>query len=286
MVTVEALLKVRGDVRKIFDLGEGEVNWSDHQEWLRWEVLKGLSFYGFRVSQVEIGLNFVACEFTQCTFQNLRTDAHFWGARDTWERCTFEDCRLTGMIAPINSFRDCRFEKLWLQNFRPHQTLFAGTIFSNCTIQGLRAHTIRNSQIINPDIDQSRGQLVFRNCSFESVEFHQCYFEEVIFEQCIFHQVTAEECSFDGVISDTVWWRVQQTDPFTAFLTKALDLIRQRCGPQSAAYREFENYVIDYGSGRNTSQDFSACLYNNRVPYAETQKFIEELRKLVESHPF
>ena len=44
--------------------------------------------------------------------------------------------------------------------------------------------------------------------------------------------------------------------------------------------------MIDYGSGKTTNKDFSACLYNNRVPYAETQKVIKDLRKLVAAFPF
>jgi hypothetical protein len=37
-------------------------------------------------------------------------------------------------------------------------------------------------------------------------------------------------------------------------------------------------------TGRTDSRDFSACLYNNRVPHSETRKIINGLRKLVGKH--
>ncbi len=286
MVTVDALLAARGDVRQALRLPGGPVDWSDREQWRRLEVLRDLRFDDFRVSEVDVGLNFVSCRFADCSFKGLRVDNHFWGAADTWERCVFEECDMTGMIAPMNSFQGCRFDRLMLRNFKPYQTLFAGTEFANCTIEGLRAQTIRNSQMVNSDITGSSGQLLFRECSFVAVDFRQCYFQDVAFERCIWDKTSAHDCSFDGIISDTTWWQAQRLDPFTAFLSKALALIRQKCGPESAVHREFENYVIDYGAGRTADRDFSACLYNNRVPYAETQKVIKELRKLVALHPF
>lgn len=286
MVTVDALLNARGDVRQALSLPDGAVNWSDRQDWLRLEVLRGLGFNDFRVSHVDVGLNFISCEFSNCLFKSLRVENHFWGAGDVWQSCVFEECDMMGMIAPMNSFQGCRFNKSKLQNFKPHQTIFSETVFANCTIQGLRAQSIRNNQMINADMDQSCGQLLFRDCSFVDVEFRQCYFQDVIFERCTWGRTTADECSFDGVVSDVTWWQAQRVDPFTAFLGKALELIRRKCGPESAAHKEFENYLIEYGTGRTSSRDFSACLYNNRVPYAETQKVIKDLRKLVISHPF
>ncbi|MEQ1751843.1 MAG: hypothetical protein ABL974_20645 [Prosthecobacter sp.] len=248
--------------------------------------MNGLQFNDFCVSDADVGLNFVSCNFSRCQFVNIRTDGHLWGAKDTWTGCTFKGCRLKGMIAPMNTFVGCRFEMLKLQNFKPYQTVFADCVFDHAVIEGLRAQTISNRLMVNSDMGTTHGQLVFRNCRFESTAFLQCYFESVVFEQCSFANMDAEACSFDGIISDATWWGEQKVDPFTAFLGKALDLIRVKCGSESAAYKEFENYIIDYGSGRTTSRDFSACLYNNRVPYAETLKFNNALMKLVDRQPF
>jgi hypothetical protein len=286
MVTVDELLKTRGDVRQVITLPHGIVDWSDRKEWLRLEVLRNLEFNEFRVSNVDVGLDFISCEFSNCLFKDMRVENHFWGSSDIWQSCVFEDCQMSGMIAPMNSFRDCRFHKLRLHNFKPHQTLFTGTEFENCTIQGLRAKTIRNKGVINTDITSSHGQLLFLDCTFLNVEFRQCYFQDVVFERCKWEGTTADECCFDGVVSDLEWWQTQRLDPFTGFLSDALELIRRKCGHESAAYKEFENYLIDYGAGRTSNRDFSACLYNNRVPYAETQKIIKDLRKLVDLHPF
>lgn len=190
------------------------------------------------------------------------------------------------MIAPVNSFKRCRFEGVSVVNFRPHQTLFEGCSFLGSTVEGLKAVLIRNSQIVNRELRDTDGQIVFRDCRFEGVSFRQSYFEGAVFQRCVFNDTDASACSFEGIKSDVVWWSAQKVDPFTVFLGKVLELIRAKCGPESPAYREFENYVIDYGSGKTTDRDFSKCLYSNRVPYPETQRVIDDLRKLIATFPF
>ena len=54
----------------------------------------------------------------------------------------------------------------------------------------------------------------------------------------------------------------------------------------SAAYREFEAYVEAYRSGQTTSDDFSACLYTDRVPDAELRKISDRLIELARQFPF
>ena len=172
-------------------------------------------------------------------------------------------------------------------NFRPHQTLFDRCSFKGGAIEGLRAHLISNSQVKNDAFEGTEGQLFFRDCRFDGIAFRGCYFEGAVFRRCQFTRCEASECSFEGISADVVWWGgAQESDPFTVFLTKALELIRDKCGPKSAAYHAFENYIIDYGAGRTTSKDFSACLYADSVPYLETQKIIKDLRKLVVTFPF
>lgn len=285
MVTVAALLKAQGNVRHALGLPDGTVKCSDRQEWCRLEVLKGLIFSEFHFSEVDIGVDFVRCDFKNCDFLRIHVEDHFWGVRDTWKLCWFKDCHMSGMIAPMNTFRSCRFDNLELQDFKPYQTLFIESTFTNCSIHGLKAQAVRNNEMINPDMARSRGQVVFRGCKFEAVKFRQCYFQEVIFEGCTFSETEAYDSSFDGIISDEKWWKTQKADPFTVFLGDALDLIRRECGPESAAYREFERYCIDHGTGITTSRDFTTCLYNSCVPYAETQKIIKDLRKLVRLLP-
>ena len=287
MAIVDLLLRAQGDARSILRLPKtGTIDWSDAVELARLEVIRDVQLENFSVSRAEVGLNFVECGFSQCAFSDLKTDGHLWGAKDRWTECVFERCNLRGMIAPVNSFDRCRFDEVTVVNFKPHQTLFEGCSFSRSTIEGLRPHLISNSQIVNRDFKGGSGQLLFRDCRFDGVSFRQSYFEGVVFQRCSFENTEASECSFDGIVADYTWWSPQKIDPFTFFLTKALDLIRTKCGRESAVYREFETYMIDYGSGRTSDKDFSACLYNNRVPYAETQKIIKDLTKLVDSFPF
>lgn len=143
-----------------------------------------------------------------------------------------------------------------------------------------------NSQIATREFNDTGGQLLFRDCRFEGIRFQQCCFEGTVFQGCVFIDTEASGCSFEGVVSDAKWWSVQKCDPFTVFLSKALELIRARCCRESAAYREFETYMIDYGTGKTTNKDFSTCLYNNRVPYAEAQHVIKDLRTLTSTFPF
>ncbi len=267
-------------------LPHGTYFWSDAQTLGSFEVLKGIRFLDFDISDSEVNINFVECGFCECKFRGLRSNGHLWGADDYWERCDFESCNFKQMRSPMNTFIECTFSGVNIEGYTPHQTLFESCVFSHGSISGMKPRMIRNSNMINPLLDPSCGQLVFRNCTFEAVGFRECYFEGVVFDRCTFHGATAANCSFDGVASDTTWWQPQQVDPFTVFLISALDLIRRKCGHESAAHKEFENYLIDYGAGRTSSRDFSACLYNNRVPYAETQKVIKDLRKLVTLHPF
>jgi uncharacterized protein YjbI with pentapeptide repeats len=287
MVIVDRLIGARGDARHILGIPSTEgLEWSESRELERLEVIRGVHFDGFTVSHAEVGLNFVECGFNQCNFSDLKTDGHLWGAEDKWNDCVFERCELRAMIAPANSFKKCRFEGVSVVNFKAHQTLFDGCLFLSSAVAGLKALLIRNSQLLNREFGESKGQILFRDCRFQDVSFRQCYFEGAVFQRCIFINTDANGCSFERVVSDVVWWGTQKVDPFTVFLGKALELIRAKCGRESTVYREFENYMIDYGSGKTMSKDFSACLYNNRVPFTETQKVIEELRKLVATFPF
>ena len=286
MLICDQLIGAKGAARAILGLSHaGLVEWTDAADLARLEVIREVRFDAFSLARAEVGLDFVECGFTRCTFRDLKTQGHLWGAGDRWTDCDFENCDLRRMIAPVNSFKRCRFDGVSVMHFKPHQTLFEDCSFSRCTIEGMKAHLISNSQIVNREVEGA-GQLVFRNCRFDVIAFHQCFFEGVVFEQCTFANTTAMACNFDGVVSDCTWWSAQKLDPFTVFLAKALDLIRAKCGRDSAAYREFEAYVVDYRSGRTSSQDFSACLYNERVPYLETQKIIKDLRKLVAAFPF
>jgi uncharacterized protein YjbI with pentapeptide repeats len=277
---------MQGDAHHILGLPKSDVvEWSNSTELSSFEVIRGVQFNTFSVSYAKIGLNFVECKFNRCTFKDLISDGHLWGAENCWTECVFEQCNLRRMIAPANSFKKCLFDKVSVINFKPHQTLFDSCSFSRSTIEGLRTHLISNNKIVNHDLKGS-SQLLFRNCRFDGVSFRQCYFEGVSFQQCVFKDIEASGCKFEGIVSDIVWWDLQKSDPFTEFLMKALNLILAKCGRESAAYQEFEAYMIDYGTGKTTNKDFSACLYNSRVPYAETQKVINDLRKLVASFPF
>lgn len=287
MVNVDRLLGVNGDARKLLGLPHrGTVAWSNPEDLARYEVIKGVHFDDFALSNAEIGINFVGCSFDRCAFKDLKTRGHLWGAEDRWFQCVFKRCDLRGMIAPVNSFKGCFFEEVTIEKFKPHQTLFDDCSFSHGSIQGIKVQMISNSQVVNREFKSGGGHLLFRNCRFDTMAFGQCYFDGVVFQRCIFEKTTASACNFDGVVSDVHWWEMRQSDPFMVFLVNALDLIGSKCGLSSSAYREFESYLIDYGSGRTTSTDFSACLFNDRVPYEETQKFINGLRELTSRFPF
>ncbi len=284
MVNLSTLLSSRGDARQLVEIPEGPFEWSDKLLLGSFEIIKAVQFHNFDITDCEVCINFVECEFSDCKLRNLKSFGHLWGADDYWSDCTFESCYFEQMRSPMNTFSKCLFDKVEINGYSPYQTVFHACEFNESSFSGMKPRSISNSAMTNSMLIQIPGQVLFRDCSFVNVEFRDCYFQDVAFERCTWEKTNAHNCSFDGVISDVTWWREQKTDPFSNFLFKALEIIRKKCGTDSAAYKEFENYVIDYGAGRNVSRDFSACLYNNRVPYAETQKVIKELRKLVILH--
>jgi uncharacterized protein YjbI with pentapeptide repeats len=187
----------------------------------------------------------------------------------------------------MNSFQKCRFDGLSVVKYIPYQTLFEDCSFINVSLAGLKVRSVENRTKKNPDLaSEHRGTMVFRKCRFENTTFKQSYFDGIVFDSCEFEGVSTEACDFRGIICETRWWNDQKRDPFTVFLANALDLIREKCGKSSDAYREFANYVLDYTSGKITSKDFSACLYSEKVPYQEMELVIKDLRKLVAKFPF
>jgi hypothetical protein len=244
-------------------------------------VLEELEFQNFRLSQAEVGLDFVGSRFSNCSFEELKTEGHFWGSRDVWNSCNFRKCRLVEMISPMNTFSECHFDEIDLQGYRPYQTVFRRCVFSQSTFTGLRAQTVSNSRMRNADLKGISGQLLFQQCQFRNTLFQSCSFDAIVFERCSFEAGGSDSCNFKGIVSDFVWWCDEEGDPFKEFLNEALNLLRAQCGADSAACREFEQYTVEFVTGRTDSRDFSACLYNNRVPYSETRKIINGLRKLV-----
>src|SRR5215470_7786664 len=111
MVMLDRLTGARGDARRILGIpGAGNVEWSDAAELARPEVVCGIQFDRFTISRAQVRLNFVECGFNRCAFRDLKTDGHLWAAEDHWNDCVFERCDLRKMIAPVSSFKKCRFE--------------------------------------------------------------------------------------------------------------------------------------------------------------------------------
>jgi uncharacterized protein YjbI with pentapeptide repeats len=288
-VTVDNLSGRSGDVRTLLGRAEpGILDLSNLAEWGRREVFDGLHFTRISLAKVEIALDCVNCSFTESSFVDIRATRCFWAANDIWKACRFQRVNFKEMISPMNTFRDCRFEELKLVNYKPYQTLFENCTFSESKIEGMRARTIFNRSNVNLQLHPAdpAKSVVFRRCTFENTKFNKSYFNGVAFEGCRFHSTTADQCDFTGVQSDVTWWDTQKGDPFTAFLTEALEFIGTRCGRNSRAYEVFERYVIEYGTGKTTSQDFSACLYSNNVPDDQLERIEQKLPELLAKFPF
>lgn len=84
MVIVDRFIGARGDARHILGIpSAGDIEWSNAGELGQLEVVRGIQFDRFTVLRAQIGLNFVECRFRRCTFRDLKTDGHLWGAKDT-----------------------------------------------------------------------------------------------------------------------------------------------------------------------------------------------------------
>jgi hypothetical protein len=70
MVSVDSLFSAHGDIREWLRLPQGRFEWPDRSGLSRLGVLKELEFQNFRLSQAEVGLDFVGCRFSNCSFEN------------------------------------------------------------------------------------------------------------------------------------------------------------------------------------------------------------------------
>jgi uncharacterized protein YjbI with pentapeptide repeats len=288
MAPIEQLLGKEGDAISILGASAmaRPVDLSDDTWDQRLVVLRRLKFNRIRLARKKILVNFVECEFADSDFVAVTSEGHFWSASDAWLRCSFESVHLSEVISPMNTFSECRFIGASLTNYRPYQTLFQGCLFEQSGIAGLKAQQISNSINRNAALAGRQSTLVFQGCEFRNVSFNGCFFAGVQFDDCRFSNVDAQACDFTGIESSQPWWPEQKSNPFTTFLTQTLEMIRQRCGAESTAHSQFEDYVLDYATGKTTSQDFSACLYSGKIPDAELDKIEDELSNLMRKFPF
>lgn len=287
MTKIDRLLRGTGDVRKMLRVPENDVLDLSDEAWdLRLDVLTGLEFRKVHIAQKEILINFVDCSFNGCEFCAVNSDGHFWGASNNWRNCSFDSVTLAQAISPMNTFRECRFDRFRIDNYSPYQTLFADCVFRNSAFTAMRAKTVLNLTKRNWELEGHSATVVFRKCKFLATAFEGSYFSGVCFEDCDFEEVTAKACDFSGIESKQRWWNRQESDPFQAFLLQVLELITTRCGKESAAHEAFEGYMLDYLNGKTAEKNFSACLYSKRVPYSEILKFEPELRRLVNRTAF
>jgi uncharacterized protein YjbI with pentapeptide repeats len=286
MEILNKLIGQRGDALSILGLKghDAPVDLSNDRWDSRLEVLKNLEFEKVRLARKEIVINFVECEFRESEFVSLRSKNHLWGASNLWLHCVFDSVNLVGAISPMNTFAECRFVASQFVRYRPYQTLFARCQFEESDIVGMKAELVLNSTKLNRNLAGNAATVVFKECTFKKVSFRECYFAGVAFEDCQFENTDAQNCDFSGVVAEDRWWQNQKSEPFTVFLVSILELIGKKCGTASAAYSEFENYLLDYKTGK-ASNDFSACLYSGRVPNTELDKIEEEVRELMERSP-
>jgi uncharacterized protein YjbI with pentapeptide repeats len=287
MVIIDRLIGRTGDVRSLIGNAEGQELFDISEDgWGRLEVLQGLQFRRVLLAGTEIKVNFVGCAFESSRFQHVRSEAHFWAASNNWRNCTFESMDLEEAISPMNTFQGCRFNRTTITNYRMYQTLFENCSFELCTFAGLRAQLVLNRAHLNPDLNKAGATVLFHQCAFNASVFEGCFFEGIGFEKCSFDNVEARACDFSGVVADQTWWSDQSSDPFTLFLMKFLDLIRNRCGQESSAYAAIQNYLLDYKTGRTQSKDFSECLYTGKIPDEELDQIETELPKLMAKYQF
>jgi len=263
-----------GDIVELMAISRGSDGIADLSS-LDWPealtVLRGLTFSRVKLDGVEIRPNLVECIIEDSTFSRLRSHAHFWGAEDRWSRCRFTDMELKDVISPQSRFEDCLFQNVSLVNYHPCET-----VFLRCTFIDTRFFSMKVEAATGLAKHAELGQgvsTVFSECSLSHCLFENCYFDGMEFRTSAFVNVTAENCDFTGATADNRWWRDSMEGvPFVAFLDEVLVMIRTRLGEKSVAFEAMQAYVDDFRSGQTSNRDYSACLFDGRVPYAELRR--------------
>ena len=236
-------------------------------------VLRGLRFSRLKLKGVEVGSNFVACQFEASVFVEIRSEERFWGADDLWSHCTFRNVNLQGMISPGNKFTDCRFENARLLGFRPFNTVFESCTFENLTLEGYRPE----------------GETLFRRCQFKRPQFSGCWFARTRFEDCVVSEPTVRDCVFTGATaSPAPWWSPQDTesDPFLSFLDSVLTLVVKKLGQDHMLVQRVTAFRVAYVAKTVGPDDFAAMFYQHDVPPKDMRRIDSGVDRLFEKHGF
>lgn len=276
-----------GDIVELMAISRGSDGVADLAS-LDWPealtVLRDLTFSRVRLEDVEVRPNLVECVIEDSTFSRLRSRAHFWGAEDRWSRCRFTDVELQDVISPQSRFEDCVFQNVSLVNYHPCETVFSRCTFIDTRFFGMKVEAA-TGLAKHAELDQGVST-VFSECSLSHCLFENCYFDGVEFRASAFVDVTAENCDFTGVITDKRWWgNSMEGDPFIAFLDEVLVMIKTRLGEKSIALKVMQAYVDDFRSGQTSSKDYSACLFDGRVPYSDLRKIEGALDEIEAKYP-
>jgi uncharacterized protein YjbI with pentapeptide repeats len=251
---------------------------------LDWErpliVLRGLMFDHVLLKGVKIRPNLVECRITDSIFADLESRSHFWGAGNVWAHCQFSRVRMQDVIAPQCRFDECTFDDVTLSAFRLCETIFSNCTFNRISFSGMRAKE-RSYLLSAPELDKLGASGGFLRCSFRKPTFENCYFRGVAFNQCSVLEPQISNCDFSGIISDEPWWNhATSCDPFAAFLDEILQLVEKQLGAESSAFVAMKKYIDDYTSGQTNSKDYTACLFDGSVPYADLQKIEKGLEAI------
>jgi uncharacterized protein YjbI with pentapeptide repeats len=278
----------RGDVLSILSLQPGADGLADlsHLDWAKAiVVLRGLTFRKVKLENTEVRPNLVECRIEDSLFAELSSCGHFWGAGNHWARCRFSKVSLKEAISPQCIFEDCRFENVAISNYRPCETVFSRCIFEGVSVFGMKATPPSGMASFN-ELGQAGSSVVFVACKLRGSTFENCYFDRVGFKGSEFSSIQVRNCDFTGIVSDSRWWEGGRVgDPFLAFLDDVLTLIRAQLGEQSAAVEVMREYRDLYASGRTTSRDYSACLFDGRVCYQDLRKIEDGLHQIETRYP-
>lgn len=274
---MERLLRLvhnRGDVGRILALPRDDDGYLDlsGEAWGDASlVLTGLDFIRLRLADVNISPNFVNCRFEDCVFERVRSDQRFWGANDTWTRCTFRDTKLRGMIAPENRFVECNFERVKLIAFTPFSTIFDECRLQEVTFEGFKAS----------------GDTAFRQCSLTQPVLKNCDFALTRFENCDVRGPSIENSTFAGAISTpTEWWCPGDStpDPFRRLVLDVLDLVRTQLGENHQLVQRVQAFLARYDAKQATNLELGETIFQPDIPPRDLRRIEKKFFKLLEEH--
>lgn len=167
-------------------------------------------------------------------------------AKGEYERCTFNQCDLTGMNASHYKFMECTFLGCNLSLMNLSKTSFQDTLFKDCKMLGIRfdqchdfALSFNFESCILHDASFFRLKLkkiTFRNCQLHHTDFAACDLTTALFDACDLR---------DAIFENTILEKADFTTSFNYIIDPEINRIKKATFSQNGLRGLLMKYDIN-----------------------------------------